>query len=441
MLIAEIRRKLLALDDIEPTDADAIDRVKTLLSSCKEDLLTADVFGAIKYLPRVPYLTAVLQAIAERNRSAARFQAHLGRLAACAEQFVLDFWPSYKHVDDMPGDVTEPDVELAAPGALIFFEAKLFSGFGSSQVERQLLIGLECAPDCEFFLVLVTAGTRPPRLKVKTTGERLTVPTYLQDQAVLSDIPPRYRDSLGQNADRVLWISWQAIMLALARAHAQHCIAPRSPKGTCCREGDLLTDLRTLLEMRRLQPFTGIGRSTDCSNYSRPVFFAAALVSGRPFHGVSTNAIAGLLTIHALPDPVFFCSSAWRRRRFMRSTIADYDPHALPPQWLVACRSRNSGQFIERIVSKCQPESLPACWSASQAITDTQIGRSRANSSRLIGSVVENYDPQGVLHVAIGPSRTAVHRKRSRKSCFSAIVAKVNLPNTPLRLFKEEKHS
>ena len=55
MLIAEIRRKLADLEDIDPEEGHVVDQVRTLLRETKEDLLTADVFGMLKYLPRVPY--------------------------------------------------------------------------------------------------------------------------------------------------------------------------------------------------------------------------------------------------------------------------------------------------------------------------------------------------------------------------------------------------
>jgi hypothetical protein len=44
----------------KPPEANCIlDALREFLSSHKEDLLTADVFGALKYLPRRPYLEAL----------------------------------------------------------------------------------------------------------------------------------------------------------------------------------------------------------------------------------------------------------------------------------------------------------------------------------------------------------------------------------------------
>ena len=74
MLIAEIRRKLVDLEDIDPEDFDVVGQIRAILRETKEDLLTSDVFGALKYLPRVPYLDAVLRAIVRRNPHCLTFE-------------------------------------------------------------------------------------------------------------------------------------------------------------------------------------------------------------------------------------------------------------------------------------------------------------------------------------------------------------------------------
>ncbi len=51
MLIAEIRRKLASLDELDADDPESLDQLRGLLRESQEDLLTADVFGALKYLP------------------------------------------------------------------------------------------------------------------------------------------------------------------------------------------------------------------------------------------------------------------------------------------------------------------------------------------------------------------------------------------------------
>ena len=48
MLIAEIRRKLADLEDIDPEEGDVVEQLQILLKETKEDLLTSDVFGLLK---------------------------------------------------------------------------------------------------------------------------------------------------------------------------------------------------------------------------------------------------------------------------------------------------------------------------------------------------------------------------------------------------------
>ena len=81
MLIAEIRRKLRDLEDI---DADT-----------KEDVLTADVFGVLKYLPRVPYLRFVMEEIAQQNPTAEEFLEHVDTLIDSLLDVKFHFWPTY----------------------------------------------------------------------------------------------------------------------------------------------------------------------------------------------------------------------------------------------------------------------------------------------------------------------------------------------------------
>ncbi len=61
MLIAEIRRKLPSIEDIDANGPDAMAQIRGLLRETKEDLLTADVFGVLKYptgrAPQPEFLT------------------------------------------------------------------------------------------------------------------------------------------------------------------------------------------------------------------------------------------------------------------------------------------------------------------------------------------------------------------------------------------------
>lgn len=397
MLIAEIRHKLLDLEDLAESADDPIAQVRALLSSCKEDLLTADVFGAIKYLPRRPYLVAVLQAIAERNSSAKWFREHVSKSADFAEKCAFAFWPSYRTPPEISGQLTEPDVELSAPGTLIFVEAKLFSGFGDLQIERQLLIGLERAKDREFFLVLVTAGIRPPRLRL--SSKRLGVFDYLRRVAASDALPKRYRRLVYENADRVLWVSWQAIFASLEHAHRKLCDDTDVANDGLRGSADLLADLRTLLEMRQLQPFAGIARRAGIVTTGRPVFFPDVPVGTPDFRGVSAASLPALLTVAALPRPVFPCGTTGRSKDAecrIVAIIANYRPNALPRRWLATRHVEGTGQLIARVVTQYRPRKVVGHPLASPGFSSTHSGRSPIHARRLILSAVESYEPRAL---------------------------------------------
>lgn len=253
MLIAELRRKLLDLEDLDARDDDLVEQLRRLLSSAKEDLLTADVFGVLKYLPRRPYMTALFEGIAERNPDA-RDVGTWRRDAAGSADWSFDFWPTYPSPDTVGGESVEPDVVLHSPEGLVFVEAKLHSGFGVQQIEKQLLTGLEQAGQRPFCLLLVTRGSRPPRFK----GERgrLGLREYLERA---DDLPDAAARAVWMNAHRVCWTNWQGILRSIEAAHMRHVKAEPAAESVRCA-AELLADLKALMAMRQLLPFRGVGR-------------------------------------------------------------------------------------------------------------------------------------------------------------------------------------
>ena len=302
MLIAEIRRKLIDLEDVDPEDVDVVSQVRRLLSSAKEDLLTADVFGGLRYLPSAPYLKSVLSAVVAGNSACAALGEQVGSLDFAREQFEFTFWPTYRNPPSFPGQATEPDVELTAPGMRIFFEAKLGSGFGELQIPRQLLIGLDRPDKLNFFLVLVTAGLRPPRIRL---GERrLDVRQYLQAVASSPELnlPGDSKAQLRAGADRIAWISWRQIAAAIDRAHAEASHGGSHSPAVRAGLSNMVGDLRVLLEMRGLAPFKGIGQGgADAANVPKPI---------------------GCL----FPSPVKRCNLA--------TLLARYMPIGIPGHWM-----------------------------------------------------------------------------------------------------------
>ena len=255
MLIAEIRRKLADLEKIDPEESDSVEKVRLMLRETSEDLLTADVFGAIKYLPRIPYLQKILHSIAEKNPQAEKYKNHINLLSEYIDTLKFVFWPSYPTPVGLPGSTTEPDLEISDTNILLFFEAKLHSGFGEFQIERELAVGLQQSKGREFFLVLVTAGMSPPR--IRRQGQRLKMTDYIKSISSSSVVSKDITDLLKKNADRVLWISWQGIISALDKAFKNHTHMCELPPAEESRAPDILEDLTELMVMRGIQPLKG----------------------------------------------------------------------------------------------------------------------------------------------------------------------------------------
>jgi len=277
MLIAEIRRKLPSIEDIDADDPDAIAQIRGLLRETKEDLLTADVFGVLKYLPRRPYLESVLETLAQRNRNSKEFQDALPHIRQNVQDLVFQFWPNYPTPCGLADGRTEPDVQIADDRTLLLFEAKLGSGFGDRQLERELAVAACEANSREFFVVLVTPGSKPPRFRYKT--ERLQATDYIAAVAATDDLPAEARDLLVANKDRVLWISWEAIKETLNGAHEQHRTFAGHQEESVQRAADMLTDLNTLMLLRQIRPFTGFvglrNISPEAGYDARPVLLTA----------------------------------------------------------------------------------------------------------------------------------------------------------------------
>lgn len=306
MLIAEIRHKLFSVQDLDPEDGDIAAQIRRLLRETQEDLLTADVFGAMKYLPREPYLAFVLKAIAERNPHAEEFLASLPKILSRAEELKFSFWPSYPTPQGIPGSMTEPDVELCSSDALLLFEAKLHSPFGDNQILRELAVALEQANGREPFLVLVTLGGRAPLFRV--AGRKLT-PTQYVAHTCPTVSSQSLADRLRANRNRVLWISWRGIVGALEAARAEHRRQPVGNTAELRMADDILGDLLELTRMRGISTFRGVGLGSVRPPRPLPPIRLPGLRSEQhPVRGPSPAIFANVYPFAALSpqEPILF---------------------------------------------------------------------------------------------------------------------------------------
>ncbi len=276
-----------------------------MLRESKEDLLTADVFGVLKYLPRRPFLEAVLRAIGDRNPHAVEYHVHLDAFISSLDDAAFNFWPSYPTPRGLEGNMTEPDVELTGPQTLMLVEAKLASGFAETQVERELAAAVNAATGRQPFLLLVTPSSMPPRFG--GPKQRLKAHDYLLNLAVDGTLPRSLSRRLAANARRVLWISWDGILRAMQSA--LNTFSQTAADGGS-RPGDLVSDLTTLMAMRGIQPFAGFGtvvaEPPPAPSHHPLLGFAASATMRAGRGGFGFDAVVQNVPIHlgwACPRP------------------------------------------------------------------------------------------------------------------------------------------
>lgn len=315
MLIAEIRRKLIALEDIDPEEGDVVEQLQTLLKETKEDLLTSDVFGSLKYLPRIPYLQTLLNIIGDSNPHAKSFKQCIQKLSDDIESFNFHFWPSFPTPMGLTGTTTEPDVQISNDKVLVFFEAKLHSGFGELQIERELAVGIEQSKGRDFFLVLVTPTSSPPH--IRSGKRRMKVPDYLNSISVSTGISKNIADILRRNSHRVLWISWHAIISALDAAYLLHPNIEGVRYAETRLVSDMIEDLKILMQMRGITPFNGFANIANQNDVCERVKAFPWLTIYRLLHveGLNVDTVPEIANLTPMPKNMSFFVFPWVAKR------------------------------------------------------------------------------------------------------------------------------
>ncbi|NQV01349.1 MAG: hypothetical protein HQ542_01790, partial [Bacteroidia bacterium] len=273
------------------------------------------------YLPRVPYLKAILHSIAIRNPDAIGFKKCVWESGLDIESLKFRFWPSYATPVGLPGSSTEPDVQLSGSKILVFFEAKLHSGFGELQIERELAVGLKESGNREFFLVVVTPGISHPRIRYR--GRKLKIGEYLHALSSTPEISKSILDQLSENADRILWISWHSIVSSLNSTHQQHRNMVGITSAEMRRTWDIIGDLNELMLMRGIQPFNGFshivqqGPTVRTNKAFLPGIPAPLVLEKR----LRLDSLPGLLGLKPLPEKNVIFYHATERSCYMRFSL------------------------------------------------------------------------------------------------------------------------
>ena len=208
-VLAEIHGKL------DPDGGVPVDR--------SEDLLTEAVFGSLRYLPYTRVLAEVLRAVGVDAASGDLLSAQ------------VRLWPAVP-MPAWPGKVIEPDVLVIAGPAVVVFEAKLYSPFGTyhhpdnpgEEPYHQLAVQYAAAKAwaaglqlSEPVMVAVTADSACPVSSLHQAEQDI--------ERLTSEMP----------AGGVRWLSWHGIAAILAGL-----------KGLSANEHAQVDDVLQLMERR-----------------------------------------------------------------------------------------------------------------------------------------------------------------------------------------------
>jgi hypothetical protein len=204
----------------------------------RENVLTAEVLGALSYLPRSTFLAAVLRAAhgADETRERVALEAEQARIVLLPDESRLA--PG--------GTVVQPDGVLITPTCHVLLEAKGMgtSSFQPEQLAREFACVLRDAGGARPLLLLITP-TAPP-VPVKGHGRlpvEAAIGLYLEPVlARTSGLDTCLEDLLDRIPDTIAWITWNEVQAAVANAHIDTTALPVGVAGMVQRlRGDLVT--------------------------------------------------------------------------------------------------------------------------------------------------------------------------------------------------------
>ena len=151
----------------------------------REDQLTGDVFGSLRYLPFDCGMKPVMQN-----------SVYPANLLHCLDNIQLNEWAqTIGFWGDCRYNNTEPDVVIELANTVILIEVKLDSGLGENQLEREAHLLLEKYPHCDKKILVV-----------------------LGPEVSSADIYEKYRDII-PNTIAFGYITWQKVLTALKNIH------------------------------------------------------------------------------------------------------------------------------------------------------------------------------------------------------------------------------
>jgi len=213
-----------------------------------EDILTGDYFGTLDYLPRRPYLRALLSYVIQLNAEARA--PELNDVDWDGVEFL--FWP-LKYTEE---EGAEPDLVLVSNRWVIVVEVKLGSGLGERQPWREYVIGKDIAAErgisSDGVHYLVVARGHP------------------DVAATFSDSDESQKTELLSRTSHLRWSEAAGLVESWLRrgVHGQDCSGEQSR---------MLTDLLDVMRRRRALVFSGFSfvNQEDVAEFRARVFCPA----------------------------------------------------------------------------------------------------------------------------------------------------------------------
>lgn len=185
----------------------------------RENVLTAEVFAALDFLPGEAFLRSVIRGA---QGGTERVKATVGAVVEDARVTVLpgDIQPRW--LDDSPTPWrVQPDVLIESPDVCCLVEAKRIrpSSFQRDQLLRTLL-ALRTRADGRTPLLLLVLG-QPPPVAVAGAG-RLDLDTAVQRSLDTLTDERENKDLARLAADGLVWTTWTEIAEAVQCSAAEH---------------------------------------------------------------------------------------------------------------------------------------------------------------------------------------------------------------------------
>ena len=237
-----------------------------------EDLLTAEVFGSLKYLAPGLFLRGILEQVRKLNPETVLKKVDLG---VETKEMRFSFWP-HRTTGEYGGLSVEPDLELSSKGLLIVVECKYRSSLGEdvTQLPREYLAAKREARGREFCILAVTNHHGPPTVpnpvgKPSRVSASAAVSAYLRSKGM------RHIDE-AQVSGRIGWIGWKHITAAIEDASK---VAKNSRVSQLAPGLDALAqDLLNVLYLRGLRGFRSFAKVL--ADISETPGFAGGLATG-----------------------------------------------------------------------------------------------------------------------------------------------------------------